>query len=107
MSWLYLSVAIVLEVCGTICMKLADGLSNLVPTVLLFVSYGLCFVMMTLALKRLEVGVAYALWSGVGTALIAVIGVVWFREPMTVVKALSLVLIILGVVGLHCSVGAH
>ena len=107
MHWLYLIFAIVLEVCGTICMKLADGLTNLVPSLLLFVFYGLCFVMMTLALKRIDLSVAYAIWGGVGTALVAVIGLLWFREPLGSLKVVSLMLIILGIIGLNYSVGLH
>jgi small multidrug resistance pump len=56
-----------------------------------------------LVLKRLDVGLVYAVWSGVGTALIASIGIVWFKEPLTAVKIGSFALIILGVVGLNLS----
>ena len=106
MHWLYLALAIVLEVAGTTSMKLSEGFTRLVPTVLLVVFYALSFSLMTLALKRIDVGVAYAIWSGVGTALIAGIGIIWFREPATVVKLVSLGLIIAGVVGLNLS-SAH
>jgi small multidrug resistance pump len=63
--------------------------------------------MLTLALKRIDVSVAYAVWSGVGTALIATIGVLWFKEPATALKLVSLGLIILGVIGLNMSGGTH
>ncbi len=106
MSWLYLALAILLEVAGTTSMKLSEGFTRLVPTVLLVVFYALSFSLMTLALKRIDVSIAYAIWSGVGTALIAGIGIIWFREPATVVKMVSLGLIIAGVVGLNLS-GAH
>jgi small multidrug resistance pump len=56
-----------------------------------------------LVLKRLDVGLVYAVWSGVGTALIASIGIVWFKEPLTAVKIGSFALIILGIVGLNLS----
>ena len=107
MTWVYLVLAILLEVCGTTCMKLSDGFTKAVPSVLLFVSYTLSFGMLTLALKKLDVSVAYAVWSGMGTALIATIGVLWFKEPVTALKLISLGLIILGVVGLNLSGGAH
>ena len=67
----------------------------------------LSFGMLTLALKPIDVSVAYAVWSGVGTALIATIGVLWFNEPMTALKLISLALIIGGVVGLNLSGGPH
>jgi small multidrug resistance pump len=107
MTWAYLVLAILLEVSGTTCMKLSEGFTKLVPSILLFVFYTLSLGMLTLALKRIDVSVAYAVWSGVGTALIATIGVLWFREPATALKLFSLALIIAGVVGLNLSGGAH
>lgn len=107
MTWLYLALAILLEVSGTTCMKLSDGFTKVVPSILLGVFYILSFGMLTLALKRLDVSIAYAIWSGVGTALISAIGVLWFAEPATALKLFSLGLIVLGVVGLNLSGGAH
>jgi len=107
MTWIYLALAILLEVAGTTCMKLSEGFTKLVPSILLFVLYTLSFGMLTLALKRIDVSVAYAVWSGVGTALIATIGVLWFKEPMTALKLISLALIIIGVVGLNLGGGTH
>ena len=107
MTWLFLALAILLEVAGTTCMKLSDGFTKMVPSILLFVFYTLSFGMLTLALKRIDVSVAYAVWSGVGTALIATIGVLWFKEPMTALKLISLALIIVGVVGLNLGGGTH
>jgi small multidrug resistance pump len=65
------------------------------------VFYSLSFAGLTIALKKLDVGIAYAVWAGVGTALIAVIGIIYFKESLTLVKVLSLLLIIMGVVGLN------
>jgi small multidrug resistance pump len=105
MCWLWLALAILAETVGTTYMKLSDGLTKLVPTLLLFVFYGLSFALVTLAIKRIEVSVAYAIWSGAGTALIAMVGVVGFHESVTVLKIASLVLIILGVAGLNIGGG--
>jgi small multidrug resistance pump len=107
MTWLYLVLAILLEVSGTTCMKLSEGFTKTVPSILLVVFYTLSLGMLTLALKKIDVSVAYAIWSGVGTALIASIGVLWFKEPATALKLISLGLIIIGVVGLNLSGGAH
>ena len=82
-NWLALISAILFEVAGTTPMKLSAGLTKLVPSVLIFLFYGCAIVSLTLALKKIEISVAYAVWSGLGTALIAVIGMVWFREPIT------------------------
>ncbi len=107
MSWLYLILAIVLEVGGTTAMKLSEGFTKWIPSVAIFVLYGLSFVGLTLALKRIDMSVVYAVWSGVGTALIAVIGVVYFKEEINLIKIGSLVLIIAGVIGLNLTGGSH
>ncbi len=96
----YLLLAILLEVAGTTSMKLSQGFTKLTPSIFIFVFYILSFTFLTLSLKRLEVSLAYAIWSGLGTLLIAIIGVFFFNETMTVIKAVSLSLIILGVIGL-------
>jgi len=101
--WLYLLFAILLEVAGTTSMKLSEGFSRLLPSVLIFVFYGLSFVALTFALKRIDLGTAYAIWAGIGTALVAAIGMTWFKEPATALKLASICLIIAGVVGLHLS----
>lgn len=107
MHWLYLILAILFEVLGTTCMKLSEGFTRTLPSVLIFVFYGACFSVLTLALKKMDVSLAYAVWSGMGTALIAAIGVLWFNEPMTLLKMVSLALIIAGVIGLNIGGGAH
>lgn len=106
MSWLYLSLAILLEICGTTCLKLSAGFTQRVYGGLVFAFYGLSFWLLGLALKQIEVSAAYAIWSGLGTALIAAIGILWFKEPVTATKIVSIGLIVLGVVGLQLS-GGH
>jgi small multidrug resistance pump len=75
--------------------------------VLIFVFYGLSFVALTLCLRYMDVSVAYAVWSGLGTLLIAAIGIAYFKEPLTLVKIGSLVLIIVGVIGVNLSGNSH
>ena len=106
MSWLFLALAIGFEVAGTTAMKMSDGFSRLIQSCLVFVLYGFCLTALTYCLRTIDVSIAYAIWAGIGTALIAVVGIVWFSEPITALKAASLALIILGVVGLQYS-GAH
>jgi small multidrug resistance pump len=100
MSWVYLVLAIIMEVIGTTNMKLSEGFTKILPSILMFVFYGFSFAFITLALKKIDLSIAYALWSGVGTALIAAIGVLYFKEPATAVKICSIALIVIGVVGL-------
>ena len=80
MHWLYLSLAIIFEVGGTTCMKLSEGLTKPLFAALIFVLYGVSFVMLALALKKIDLGLSYAIWAGIGTAAIALIGYVWFKE---------------------------
>jgi small multidrug resistance pump len=101
MSWVYLLSAIVLEVCGTTCMKLSDGFAKTTPSIGIFVFYGLSMVFLTLAMKRLDISVSYAVWSGVGTGLMAIVGTVMFGEPLGMLKTFALGLIIVGVVAVH------
>jgi small multidrug resistance pump len=101
MSWILLIAAICMEVCGTTCLKLSEGLTKWLPSVLIFVFYGLAFILMAFAVKKLDLSLTYAIWSGVGTLLIALIGFFWFREQFTLLKAFSMALVIAGVVGLN------
>jgi small multidrug resistance pump len=89
-----------MEVIGTTNMKLSDGFTKTLPSILMFVFYGFSFAFLTLALKKIDLSLSYAIWSGVGTALIAAIGVLYFKEPVTAIKLVSIGLIVIGVVGL-------
>ena len=101
MHWLYLAGAILFEVAGTTSMKLSYGFTRLIPSILIFVFYVLSFVSLTYAVKKIDMSVSYAIWSGIGTTLIAMIGVYYFKESMTTLKFFSIILIILGVIGLN------
>jgi len=101
MHWLYLAGAILFEVAGTTSMKLSQGFSRLLPSILIFVFYAISFVSLTFAVKKIDMSVSYAIWSGIGTALIAIIGVYFFKESMTMLKIASIILIIIGVMGLN------
>jgi small multidrug resistance pump len=103
MSWLFLGAAIVFEVCGTTSMKLSEGLTRLLPTLLIVVCYAASFALLTLALRGISLGLAYAIWAGLGTALTVAVGVVFFKEPMGLAKVVSVLFIIVGVVGLKFS----
>jgi small multidrug resistance pump len=101
--WMYLLVAIIFEVIGTTAMKLSEGFTKTVPSVFMFIFYILSLVALTYALKKIDMSMAYAVWAGVGTALITVVGIIFFKEPAGLFKIMSILLIIIGVVGLHLS----
>ena len=102
-TWLILFFAIIFEVCGTTCLKLSQGFTKLYPTLGIFLFYGIGLFLMTLTLKKLELGMVYAIWSGLGTALVAIIGMVFFQETISLFRFASLFFIVMGVVGLHLS----
>jgi small multidrug resistance pump len=103
MYWIYLIIAILTEVAGTTALKLSQGLTKIIPAIAMAIFYIVSFIFLAFALKKIEVGTAYAIWSGIGTALIALIGFLWFQESLDALKVVSLGLIILGVVGLNLS----
>ena len=107
MGWILLVGAIVLEVVGTTNMKLSEGFSKLVPSMLVLFFYALSIVALTFAVNRLDVSVAYAVWSGMGTALVAIIGIWLFQESLTTTKLIALGLIIVGVAMLHLTNKTH
>ena len=96
-----LAFAIVMEVCGTTSMRLAEGFTRLTPSVMMVVFYGISFTLNTMVIRVLGLSVTYGVWSGVGTVLTALIGVYYFKEPATAVKMVSIGLIVIGVMGLH------
>jgi small multidrug resistance pump len=106
MGWLYLSLAIALEVAAATTMKMSDGLSRFWPSALMVVFYLLCFLAMVKSLEYLQIGVMYAIWAGVGTAAIAVIGVILFGDSMPFIKIMGIGLIIIGVAMVNLG-GAH
>jgi small multidrug resistance pump len=103
MEWLYLMLAILIENAGTTSAKLSHGLTRLLPAIFMFGCYALAYTCFALALKKLEVSVAYAIWSGLGTTLITLIGILWFRETVTPTKLFAIGVIIAGVVILNLS----
>lgn len=97
----------VFGVCGTACMKLSPGFHDLLPFTLIVPFYLLCFVCLTLAIRKIDVSVAYAVWAGTGTALITLVGILWFKDPTTLMKIIGIALIIIGVVGLNLRSESH
>ncbi len=100
MGWLFLGLTIISEVTGTTMMKLSEGYTKLVPSILSFVFYIASLALLTMTLKYLGIGITYSIWSGVGIVLVTIIGYLLFKEPITPQKILFISLIITGVVGL-------
>lgn len=101
LPYLFLLGAILSEVTGTLALKFSEGFSKLIPSFVVVAAYALSFFLLSFALKKLGVGTAYAIWSGLGTALVVVIGIFLFKEDASLIKIASVLLIIIGVIGLN------
>lgn len=106
MAYLLLLLAIAAEVAGTSLIKFTDGFTRLWPTVATLGCYGVAFLFLAQAVRIVPVSVAYAMWSGLGTAAIAAIGAAFLGEPLTVARVLGIGLIVAGVVVLNLG-GGH
>lgn len=102
-AWVLLGSAILAEVAGTTSLKLAEGFSKLVPSIAVVVCYSLAFVLLALVLKSMSVGVVYAIWAGVGTALVAVASLVFLGEAIEWPAWIGIALIVVGVVLVEAS----
>jgi multidrug transporter EmrE-like cation transporter len=102
-GWLFLSVAIVLEIIATTMLKLSDGLARWHWAALSIGFYAVCFLALAPALKTIPVGIAYAIWSGVGIIAMAVIGIVFFDQRLSPVQIGCIALVLVGAIGLRAS----
>ena len=100
-AWLSLVLAILAEVIGTSALKASEGFSRLLPSVVVIGGYGVAFYFLSLTLKQIPVGIAYAVWSGAGTVLITLIGVLVFRQKIDLAGVVGIALIVAGVLVLN------
>lgn len=96
-GYIYLTFSIIFEVFGSSMLKYSEGFTKLIPSVLLIVAYTISFAFFVFALKTISLSVGYSIWSGIGTAVTGVIGVVLFNEKLSFINMMGLFIIILGV----------
>jgi small multidrug resistance pump len=101
LNWLYLAVAIVLEVIATSALKASDGFTRLTPSLVVVVGYAAAFYTLSITLRTMPVGVVYAVWSGVGVVLITIVGWLWFKQELDVPAFIGIALISAGVIVLN------
>ncbi|MEU4203279.1 multidrug efflux SMR transporter [Streptomyces sp. NPDC045470] len=106
MVYVTLAAAIISEILATTSMKYSDGFSKLWPSLGTVLGYVIAFVLLAKTLKTMDVGTAYAIWSGAGTAVVAAIGMVFLGEAATAARIIGVVLVIAGVVVLNLG-GTH
>lgn len=102
-GYLALSIAIISEIFGTTMLKLSDGFSNVLPSIGVVIGMGLAFYSLSISLRTIPLSLAYAIWSGVGTALTALIGILIWNDPFNLLTGISLLIIIGGLVLLNAS----
>jgi small multidrug resistance pump len=103
LAWIYLALAIVVEVGATVSLRFSDGFTKLWPALGSTLGYALSIYLLALVVKHLEVSLVYAVWAGIGTAAIAVIGMAALDETVSALKIASIAMVIVGVVGLNVS----
>jgi quaternary ammonium compound-resistance protein SugE len=106
-AWVVLVVAGLFEAGWAISLKQSEGFTKLVPSLVFAVTFLISLGGLAWALKQLPVGTAYAVWTGIGAAVTAVIGMIWFGDGVSVLKLLSIALIVSGVIGLNLAGGGH
>lgn len=100
LAWVYLVIAGILEVCWAIGLKYSQGFSKLSPTLFTFVTLVGSMVLLAKAVQMLPIGTAYAIWVGIGALGTAVLGIILFHEPLTVIRILFLTLLLVSIIGL-------
>lgn len=107
MAWFLLSIAIFAEIVGTLSLKASDGLSKLWPSLGVLIGYATAFTLMAMSLKKLDVGVTYAIWSGVGIVGAAIGGLIFFDQQLSKMTIIGMAIIIAGVVVMNLGGAAH
>jgi small multidrug resistance pump len=107
MAWVLLSIAIAAEILGTLSLKASDGLSKLWPSLGVLIGYALAFTLMAISLKKLDVGITYAIWSGVGIIGAAIGGVIFFDQHLSRMTIIGMAIIIVGVVVMNLGGAYH
>lgn len=107
MAWVYLFIAGLLEIGWAIGMKYAEGWTKPVPSIITLATMGASFWLLSVAMRTLPVGTAYAVWTGIGAAGAAILGIFLFDEPATAARLGCVMLILAGVVGLRLVSGGH
>lgn len=100
MKWIYLLIAGILEITWAVAMKMSDGFTVLVPSIITVVGYIASAVFLAIALKHLPLGTAYAMWTGMGIAGTTLLGIVIFHEKLSISQIICVIMIVVGIVGL-------
>ncbi|MDX8395230.1 MAG: multidrug efflux SMR transporter [Mariprofundaceae bacterium] len=101
MAYVYLAIAIIAEVAATSALKAADEFTKLIPSLIVVIGYGIAFYFMMLVLRTIPIGITYAVWSGIGIVLVAIVGAVLYKQMSDLPAMIGMGLIVAGVVVIH------
>ena len=100
MKWIYLIIAGLFEVWWAVKLKFSEGFTRILPSILTIVGMILSFYFLSVSLKSLPLGTAYAIWTGIGTIGTVILGIVLFKEPLDIIRIICIILIVSGIIGL-------
>lgn len=103
MKWLLLLLGIIAELIGSTCMKMSQGFTKTYPSIFTFIFWGIGLTVFLFALKKFDLSFAYAIWAGLGIMGVSIIGMVYFKEPYSILKIISVLIIVIGVILLNIS----
>lgn len=101
MDWFYLMVAGIFEIEWAIGLKYSQGFTKITPSILTLIGMIASFYFLSLALKNIPIGTAYAIWTGIGTVGTVILGCVLFKEPLDIMRVICIMLIVIGIIGLR------
>ena len=97
-GWIYLIIAVVTSVAAWSCLKLSDGFTKITSSILIIAFFGIDAITLSLSLQELDIGIVYAVWTGLSTTLTTIVGFLFFKEPAKLLKVISMALIIVGTI---------
>ncbi|MBN2039213.1 MAG: multidrug efflux SMR transporter [Spirochaetes bacterium] len=103
MKWVLLLFGILAELCGSTCMKMSEGFTRVYPSILTFVFWAIGLTVFLFALRKFDLSFAYAIWAGLGIMGVSIIGILFFKEPSSLLKITSIIIIVIGVILLNIS----
>ncbi|KIY21845.1 quaternary ammonium compound efflux SMR transporter SugE [Mesobacillus subterraneus] len=107
MAWIFLVIAGLFEVVWAIGLKYTDGFTKLYPSLITIAGMGISFYFLSMAVKTLPIGTAYAIWTGIGAAGAVLLGIVLFGEPRSLLRLLFVAFILIGIIGLKATSGSN
>ena len=107
MAWLFLIIAGIFEVVWAIGLKYTEGFTKMLPTLITLLGMAISFYFLSMAVKTLPIGTAYAIWTGIGAAGAVILGIVLFGEPKSMLRLMFVAFILIGIIGLKATSGSN